>query len=109
MNPIIYKLLLAGGKFIPEIHLRKLGFTFSACSPFTKNKKKNKKCKETGDSRSIYQNKLDTACFQHDIAYGDFNNLNRRTAADKVLQDKAVNIAENSKYDGYQRGLVLMV
>ena len=42
MNSIVYKLLLAGGKFIPEIHLRKLGFTYSACGPFTKNKKRIK-------------------------------------------------------------------
>ena len=52
---------------------------------------------------------IDKACFQHDVAYGDFKDLNRRTAADKVLRDKAFNIAKNSKYDGYQRGLASMV
>ena len=45
MNPIVYKLLLAGGKFIPEIHLRKLRFTYSTCGPFTKNKKRIKNVK----------------------------------------------------------------
>ena len=39
------------------------------------------------------------------MAYRDFKDLNRRTAVDKVLLDKAFNIAKNSKYDGYQRGL----
>ena len=47
--------------------------------------------------------------FQHDMAYGDFKDLARRTAADKVLKDKVFNIAKDSKYDGYQRGLASMV
>ena len=68
-----------------------------------------KKLKETGDSRYIYQNELDKACFQHDMAYGDFKDLNRRTLADKVLHDKAFNIAKDPKYDGYQRGLASVV
>ena len=66
--------------------------------------RKNKKSKETGDSRDIYQKEIDQACFQHDMAYEDFINLNRRTATDKALPDKAFNIAKNRKYDGYQRG-----
>ena len=65
--------------------------------------------KERGDSRYIYQNKLDNACFQQDMLYGDFKDLNRRTIADKVLRDKAFNIAKNTKYDGYQRGLASIV
>ena len=43
------------------------------------------------------------------MVYGDFKDLNRRTAADKVLRDKAFNIAKKSKYDGYQRGFASMV
>ena len=70
-----------------------------------KHKEKIKKIKETADSRYIYQNELDKACFQHDIAYGEFKRLDRRSAADKVLYDKAFDIAKNPKYDGYQRGL----
>ena len=70
-----------------------------------KHKEKIKKIKETADSRYIYQNELDKACFQHDIAYGDFKRLDRRSAADKVLYDKAFDIAKNPKYDGYQSGL----
>ena len=53
----------------------------------------------------IYQNKLDKACFQHDMAYRDFKDLNRRAAANKVLRDNAFDIAENPKYDGCQRGI----
>ena len=91
------------------MHLRQPGFTYSACAPFTKNKERIQKFKETGDSRYIYQNELDKACFQHDMAYGDFKYLTRRTASDKILLDKAFNIAKNPKYDRYQRGVASMV
>ena len=89
--------------------LKKPGFTYSACGPFTKNKERIQKFKKTGDTSYIYKNELDKACFQHDMAYGDFKDLKRRTASDKILRDKAFNIAKNPKYDGYQRGLVSMV
>ena len=52
---------------------------------------------------------LDKACFQHDLAYGDFKDLAKITAADKVLRDKAFKIVSDQKYDGYQRGLASMV
>ena len=91
-----------------EMHLRQPGFTYSACGPFTKNKEQIKKFKETGDSRDIYQNELDKTCFQHHMAYGDFEDLNR-TFADKVFRNKAFNIAKDPKYDRYQRGLASMV
>ena len=109
MNEIVNTFLLAGNKFIPEMHLRQPVFTYSLCGPFTENKEKIKKFKETRDSRYIYQNKLDKACFQHDMAYGDFEDLTRRTASDKILHDKAFNIAKNPKYDGYDRRLASMV
>ena len=109
MNDIINKLLLVGDKFIPEMHLRQPGFKYSACGPFKKNKERRQKFKQTGDSRYIYRNELDKACFQHDMSYGDFKDLKRRTAADNVLRDKAFNIAKNPKYDGYQNGLASMV
>ena len=79
---------------MPEMHLGQPGFTFSACGPFTKNKERIQKFKETGDSWYIYQNEL-KACFQTDMAYGDFKNLTRTTASDKILRDKAFNIAKN--------------
>ena len=77
-----------------EMHLRQFGFRYSACGPFTKKKERIKKFKETGDSRYIYQNELDKACFEHDVACGDFKDLNRRTAVDKVSRDKTFNIAK---------------
>ena len=94
---------------MPEMHLKQPGFTVSACGPFTKNKERIQKFKETGDTSYIYKNELDKACFQHHIAYGYFKDLKRRTFSDKVLRDKAFNIAKNLKYDGYQRGLAYMV
>ena len=81
MNEIVNKFLLAGDKFMPEMHLKQ---------PF-------------------YKNELDKSCFQHDMAYGDFKDLKRGTASDKILRDNAFNIAKNPKYDGYQRGLASMV
>ena len=45
---------------------------------------------------------VDKACFQHDMAYKDFKDLPRKTTADKLLRDKAFDIAKNSKHDGYQ-------
>ena len=109
MNEVIDKFLLAGDKFMPEMHLKQPGFTCSACGLFTKNKERIWKFKETGDTSYIYKNKLDKVCFQHDMAYGDFKDLARRTASDKILRDKAFNSAKNAKYDGYQRGTVSIV
>ena len=109
MNEIVNKFLLVGNKFMPEMHLRQPGFTYSACGPFTKNKERIQKFKETGDTSYIYKNELDKACFQHDMAYGDFKDLKRRKFSDKVLGDKTFTIAKNPKYDGYQRGLASMV
>ena len=63
MNEKVNMFLLAVDKFMPEMHLRQPGFTYSACGPFTKNKDKIQKFQETGDSRYIYQNELDKACF----------------------------------------------
>ena len=83
---------------MPEMHLRQPKFTYSACGTIT-NKKIIKKFKETDDSRYIYQNEVDKACFQQDVADGDFKDLTRRTASDKMLRDKAFNIAKNLKYD----------
>ena len=94
---------------MPEMHLRQPRFTYSAWGPFTKNKERIQRFKETVDSRYIYQNELDKACFQHDMAYVDFKDLTRRTAFDKILRDKPFNIAKNPKYDGYQGGLASMV
>ena len=109
MNDIINKFLLAGDKFMPQMHLKQPGFTYRACGPFTKNKKRIQKFKQTGDSRYIYKNELDKVCFQQNMAYVDFKDIAKRTAANKVLRNKAFNIAKDPKYDGYQRGLASMV
>ena len=109
MNNTINKLLLAGDKFMPEIHLRQPQFTYSACGPFTKHEQRIQKFKETGDTNYIYKNGLDKACFVHDAAYSDSKNLTKRTVADKILKNKAFDIAKDPKYDGYQRGLASMV
>ena len=109
MNNIVNTFLLAGDKFMPEIHLRQPQFVYSACGPFTKHKERIKKFKQTGDTRYIYRNDLDKACFQHDFAYADNKDLINRTKADKVLKDKTYNIASNPEYDCYQRGLASIV
>ena len=109
MNNVINKFLLVGDKFIPEMRLTQLQFVYSACGPFTIHKERIKEFKRTGDARYIYRNELDKACFQHDSAYADHKNLIHGTEADKVLRDKAYDIASNRKCDGYQRGLASMV
>ena len=109
MNEKVNKFSLAEDKFMPEMHLKQPGFTYSACGSFTKNKGRIQKIKETGDSQCIYQNELNKAYFQHDMAYRDFNDLIRRTESDKIWHHKAFNIAKNPKCDGYQRGLASIV
>ena len=109
MNNVINKFLFAGDKFMPEMHLRQPQFTYSACGPFTKHKERIQKFKETGDTKYIYKNELDKVCFAHDAAYSDSKYLTKRTVADKILKNRATNIANDPKYDGYQRGLASMV
>ena len=109
MNNTINKLLLAGDKFMPEIHLRQPQFTYSAWRPFTKHEQRIQKFKETEDTNYIYKNELDKACFVHDAAYFDSKDLTKRTVADKILKNKAFDIAKDPIYDGYQRGLASMV
>ena len=109
MNEIINKFLLVGDKFMPEMHLKQPGFTYSACGQFTKNKERVEKFMQTGNTDFIYKNELNKACFQHDMAYGKSKDLIKRTQSDKVLKDKAFKIVSNTKYDGYQRGLASMV
>ena len=109
MNNIINKFLLAGDKYMPEMHLRQPQFAYSACGPFTRHKERIKEFKRTGDTHYIYRNELDKACFQHDSAYADHKDLINRTEADKDFRDKAYDIASNPEYDGYQRGLASIV
>ena len=109
MNEIVNRFLLVGDKFMPKMHLKLPGFTYSACGPFTKNKERIEKFMQTGNTDFIYKNELDKACFQHDMAYGKSKDLIKRTQSDKVLRDKAFKIESDPKYDGYRRGLASMV
>ena len=109
MNNIINRFLLAGDKFMPEMNLRQPRFVYSACGPFTRHKERIKKFKQTDDTHYIYRNELDKACFQRDSAYADHKDLINRTKSDKVLRNKAYDIASNPEYDGYERGLASMV
>ena len=109
MNNIINKFLLAGDKFMPEMHLRQPQFVNSACGPFTRHKERIKEFKRTGDTRLLYRNELDKACFKHDAAYAKYKDVQNRLISDQKLRNSAYDIAGNPKYDGYQRGLASMV
>ena len=86
MNEIVNKFLLAGDKFMLEMHLKqpvlldKSKFTYGACGLFTKSKERIQQFKQAGDSIYIYKSELDKVCFQHNMAF---------------------NIAKKPKYDGY--------
>ena len=80
---MVKKVLLAGDKFMPKMHLILVGFTYSDCGPSTKNKERIQILKEIGDSQYIHQKELNKACFQHDMAYADFKDLTRRIASKK--------------------------
>ena len=84
MNAIVNKFLLTGDKFMPEMHLRQPGFTYSACGPFTKHRKRINKFMNTGDTRFIYKSDLEKACFQYGSAYSDSNDLVKRSQSDKI-------------------------
>ena len=103
MNKIVNKILLAGYKFIPKLHLRLV------CGAFAKHRERIQKFRETGDLNYIYKNELDNTCFAHDTIYSDSKDFAERTIPDKILKDRAYEIAIIPKYDGYQRGLASMV
>ena len=72
MNEIVNKFLLVGDKLMAEMHLKRPGFTYSACGLFTKNKERIQKIIQTGNTNYISKNNLDKACFEHDMAYGKY-------------------------------------
>ena len=109
MNNTINKFLLADDKFIPEVPLRQPQFFYSACGPFTRHKERIKEFKRTGDTRLLYRNELDKACFKHDAAYAKYKDVENRLISDQKLRNSAYDIASNPEYDGYQRGLASMV
>ena len=101
MNEIVNKFLLTGDKFMPEMHLRQRGFTYSACGPFTKSKERIQKFKETGDASYIYKNELERHAFNMIRLMETLKILQKELQADKVLRDRAFKIASDQKYDGY--------
>ena len=95
---------------MPGAHLKDSKVSiYSACGPFTRQKHRINKFIQAGDMNYIYKNELDKACFAHDAAYSAFKDINNRTAADKILRNKAYETAENPKYNGSQRGLAGLV
>ena len=109
MNEIVNKFLLSGDKFMPEMHLKQQGFTYSACGAFIKNNERIQKFKETGDTSYIYKMNFIKHPFNTIWLMGILNIYKRRTASDKILRDKAFNVAKNPGYEWYQRGLAAMV
>ena len=86
MNNIINKFLLAGDKFMPEMHLRQPQFVYSACGPFTRHKERIKEFKRTCDTRLLYRNELDKACFKYDAAYAKYKDVENRLISDQKLR-----------------------
>ena len=86
------KFLLAGNKFMPKLHLRQPGFTFSACGPFIKHGERIQKFRETSDLKHVYKNELDKAGFAHDAVCSDSKDLAKRTIPDRNLKERAYEI-----------------
>ena len=101
MIGIVNKFLLVGDKFMPEMHLKQSGFTYSASGSFTKNKERVEKFMQTGNTNFIYKNELGKACFQHNMDYAKSKALAKKTQSDKVLRYKAFEIASDPKCDGF--------
>ena len=109
-NSIVNKFLLAGDKFMPELHLvDPIVGTYSTCGPFTKHTQRIQDFLNTGKLSYIYKNDLDKAYFQHDMAYNKFKDFEKRTQSDIFLKNKALKTASNPKYNGYERGLASTV
>ena len=109
MKQIVNKCLLAGDKFIPEMNLSHLDLLIVLADHLLKIYKEFKHLCKQEIQNYIYKNELDKACFQHDMAYGKYKDLEKRAQSDKVLKGKAFEIANNPKYDGYQGGLASRV
>ena len=96
-------------KTINKFLLKQPVFTYIACGPLTKHCEKIQKFRETSHLKHLYRNWLDKACFANDAAYCESKNLAKRTISDKILKDRAYEIAKNCGYDGYERALASMV
>ena len=98
MNKIINKFLLSGDKFMPELHMKQPGFTYSAYGPFTKHCERIKKFREASNLKHLYRNESDKAYFAHDVAYSDSKDLAKIIISDKILKKKVYEIARNCRY-----------
>ena len=105
MNRIINTFLLTGDKFMSELHLKQPEFTYSSCGSLNK-RERIQKFREKENLKHFYRNELDKACFAHDAAYSDSEDLAKRTILDKILKDRADEIARNR---GYQRALASII
>ena len=101
---------------ISELHLvDPVVKKYSACVPFTKHAQRIQDFLNTGKFSYSYKKDLDCfqacdeVCFQYDMAYNKFKDLQKRTQSDIVLKNKALVIASNPKYNCYERGLASIV
>ena len=84
-SSIIINFLLAGDKFMPELNLvHPIVKKYSACGPFTKHTQRIQDFLNTGKLSYTYKTDLDKACFQHDMAYNKFKDLEKRTQSDII-------------------------
>ena len=100
---------MTGDKVMPQLHFKQPGFIYTAWGSFTKDHERIQKFKETGNFKHLYRNELDKTCFTYDAPYSDRKDLAKRTISEKILKDRAYEIAGNQKYDEYQRALASMV
>ena len=105
MKKITNAFSLTGDNFLPELHLKQLGFTYSGCGPFTKHLERIQQFKEIGHLKYLYKNELDKTCFLHDVAFCNSEDLTKRIISDKILKYRAYEILGNRGYDRYQRAL----
>ena len=101
MNKIVNKSLLKGDKLVPKLHPKQPVLTYSSCGPFSEHSERIQKLKETGDLQHIYKKELDETCFTHDAAYSHCKDLAKTIVSDKILKDRAYEVAINFKYDRY--------
>ena len=92
-----------------ELNLKQAGFTYSAWRSFTKHCERIQKFREIGNLKHLFRNELNKLCFAHDAANSDSGDLPKKTSLDKILIDRAFEIARNSEDDGYQTVLAGVV
>ena len=109
MNKIINKFLLTVDTFMPELHLKQPGFTYSACGPLAKHRERIKKFKESGNLKHLYGNELGKSYFAHDAAYSESKDLAKRTIAGTISKNRSYEIARNHGHDVYQMVLAKLV